>query len=77
MNPAPEAPQKWALLIGINSYPSFARRGQLAGCINDIEAMRQVLTDPVNFSESRVASLTDAQAALAALFGRGGGGPGM
>jgi len=40
--------QKWVMLIGINRYPNFR---QLAGCVNDIEAMRQVPTDSFNFPE--------------------------
>lgn len=50
---------KWALLIGIDRYPNFR---QLAGCINDVEVMRQVLIDSFNFPESHVALLTDEQA---------------
>jgi hypothetical protein len=69
MNPAPETLQKWALLIGINSYPNFAPRGQLTGCINDVEVMRQVLTDSFNFPESHVALLTDGQATREGILG--------
>jgi hypothetical protein len=69
MNPSPETPQKWALLIGINSYPNFAPRGQLTGCIHDVEVMRQVLTDAFNFPESQVASLTDGQATREGILG--------
>jgi hypothetical protein len=54
--------QKWALLIGINRYPNFAPRGQLSGCINDIQVMRQVLMTSFNFPESHVVSLTNEQA---------------
>jgi hypothetical protein len=62
MSSAPEDRQKWALLIGINEYPKFAPRGQLTGCINDVEVMRQVLTNSFNFSEDHVEVLTDSQA---------------
>lgn len=62
MNPAAQDPQKWALLIGINRYPNFAPRGQLSGCINDVEVMRQVLLNSFNFPENHVAVLTDEQA---------------
>jgi hypothetical protein len=55
----PDDRQKWALLIGINSYPNFAPRGQLSGCISDIEAMRLVLETSFNFPENHVVSLTD------------------
>ncbi len=53
---------KWALLIGINQYPRFAPRGQLSGCVNDVEVMRQALVNSFNFPESHVAVLTDRQA---------------
>jgi hypothetical protein len=53
---------KWALLIGINQYPNFAPRGQLSGCVNDVEVMRQALVNSFNFPESHVAVLTDRQA---------------
>ena len=45
MSPASEDRPKWALLIGINRYPNFAPRGQLSGCVNDVEVMRQVLVE--------------------------------
>jgi caspase domain-containing protein len=57
---------KWALLIGIDRYPNFR---QLAGCINDVEAMRQVLTDSFNFPENHVALLTDEQATQEGIRG--------
>ena len=62
MSPTAQAPQKWALLIGINRYPNFAPRGQLTGCINDVEVMRQALTGSFNFPENHVALLADEQA---------------
>ncbi|MFL6260318.1 MAG: caspase family protein [Thermoanaerobaculia bacterium] len=69
MNPAPENSQKWALLIGINSYPNFASRGQLTGCIHDVEVMRQVLIDSFNFPESQIALLIDGQATREGILG--------
>jgi hypothetical protein len=62
MTSSPDLRQKWALLIGINSYPNFLPRGQLSGCIHDIEVMRQVLEKSFNFPENHVVSLTDEQA---------------
>ncbi len=59
MNPSRD---KWALLVGINQYPKFAPRGQLSGCINDVEVMRQALINSFNFPENHVAVLTDEQA---------------
>lgn len=57
---------KWALLIGIDRYPNFR---QLAGCINDVEAMRQVLIDSFNFPESHVALLMDERATQEGIRG--------
>lgn len=62
MTPASEDRPKWALLVGIDSYPKFAPRGQLRGCVNDVEVMRQVLVNSFNFPENHVAVLTNEQA---------------
>ncbi len=62
MTSSPDDRQKWALLIGINRYPNFAPRGQLSGCINDIEVIRQVLERSFNFPGDHVVSLKDEQA---------------
>ena len=73
MSSASEDRQKWALLIGINEYPKFAPRGQLTGCINDVEVMRQVLMNSFQFPENHVEVLTDAQASregILAAMGR-------
>jgi hypothetical protein len=59
MNPSRD---QWALLVGINQYPKFAPRGQLSGCLNDVDVMRQVLINSFNFPENHVAVLTDEQA---------------
>ncbi|HEV2853369.1 MAG TPA: caspase family protein [Thermoanaerobaculia bacterium] len=62
MNTPSEDRAKWALLIGINSYPKFFPRGQLTGCINDVEVMRQALAESFKFPEDHIEVLTDAQA---------------
>jgi hypothetical protein len=69
MNPAPDDRPKWALLIGINQYPNFAPRGQLTGCVNDVEVMRQVLVNSFNFPENHVAVITDEQASQEGIRG--------
>jgi uncharacterized caspase-like protein len=69
MNPTAQEPQKWALLIGINRYPNFAPRGQLTGCLNDVEVMRQVLVNSFNFPENHVAVITDEQASREGILG--------
>ncbi len=68
MNQADDRP-KWALLIGINRYPNFAPRGQLSGCVNDVEVMRQVLVNSFDFPESHVAVITDEQASREGILG--------
>jgi hypothetical protein len=68
MNPGEDRP-KWALLIGINRYPNFAPRGQLTGCVNDVEVMRQVLVNSFNFPENHVAVLKDEQASREGILG--------
>jgi hypothetical protein len=68
MTSSPDDRQKWALLIGINRYPNFAPRGQLSGCVNDIQVMRQVLEQSFNFPESHVVSLKDEQATRAGIL---------
>lgn len=53
---------KWALLIGINQYPRFYPRGQLSGCVHDVEVMRQVLIESFKFPEDHITLLADGQA---------------
>lgn len=36
--------QRWALLIGINDYPKLAPKYQLTGCLNDVNAIEELLT---------------------------------
>jgi hypothetical protein len=55
-------PNKWALLIGINQYPKLARRYQLSGCANDVEAMASILRDNYGFPDNHLAALKDGQA---------------
>src|SRR3954463_10615632 len=59
MSSASGEPQKWALLIGIDRYPNFC---QLSGCVNDVVAMRQVLVDNFDFTESNIAQLLNEEA---------------
>lgn len=39
-------PQKWALLIGINEYPKLPDQYNLQGCLNDVTAIKALLTSP-------------------------------
>jgi hypothetical protein len=56
MTPASGDPQKWALLIGIDSYLHVR---PLNGCGNDVKAMHQILTDAFKFPQENVTVLTD------------------
>ena len=51
--------QKWALLIGINEYPEWAAKYHLAGCINDVNAIEELLTGELfGFPPAHVLKLT-------------------
>jgi hypothetical protein len=73
MNSAPDSRNRWALLIGINEYPLLKPRGQLTGCINDVEVMSRTLQGPFGFPGDHVTILRDAEATrdgiLAAMYG--------
>jgi len=60
-------PVRRALLIGINAYssPDIPR---LHGCVNDIEAMRLVLTGRFGFAAGNIRELTDAAATRAGIL---------
>lgn len=59
MNPAPDGVAKWALLIGIDRYPHVR---PLAGCVNDVQVMRQALVESFGFPGDHIKLLTDEQA---------------
>jgi hypothetical protein len=50
---------KWALLIGINTYKYFR---ELKGCINDVELMTTVLQERFGFPSNHITRLLDEQA---------------
>jgi len=60
-------PNKYALLVGINNYRSD-KISPLAGSINDVEDMRQLLIGKFNFAPENILVLTDAQATHAAII---------
>jgi hypothetical protein len=66
MSPASGDPQKWALLIGIDQYPNVR---PLNGCVNDVMAMRQVLTGAFKFPTENIAFLTDGAATRDGILG--------
>lgn len=56
-------PQKWALLIGINEYPKLYSENQLKGCVNDVNAIEEVLlSERFNFPRNHVAKLINHEA---------------
>jgi len=65
--PAQGAPQKLALLVGINNYKYPDRISPLAGSINDVEDMRQVLIGKFEFPPENIMVLEDSQATHAAI----------
>ncbi|HXJ93693.1 MAG TPA: caspase family protein [Terriglobia bacterium] len=65
---APSAPTKLALLVGINNYKYPDAVSPLAGSINDVEDMRQVLTTKFEFPPENVLVLKDAEATHAAII---------
>lgn len=56
--PKRTTPEKFALMVGIDTYPVCA----LEGCRNDIEDMKKVLISNYNFSEDHIKTLYDDQA---------------
>lgn len=67
LGPPPE-PSKLALLVGINNYKYPDRVSPLAGSINDVEDMRQVLIGKFEFPPENILVLKDAQATHAAII---------
>ncbi len=61
------APTKWALLVGINNYKYADRISPLAGSINDVEDMRQVLIGKFEFPPENILVLEDSQATHAGI----------
>jgi hypothetical protein len=67
-SPAPSrTPTKLALLVGINNYKYPDRVSPLAGSINDVEDMRQVLIGKFEFPPENILVLEDAQATHAGI----------
>jgi Caspase domain len=72
MPTAPAKATRWALLIGIDRYPNFPEHAQLAGCVNDVEAMAALLINLFSFPAGNVERLLDGaatQAGIRAAFG--------
>ena len=48
----PLTAEKWALLVGINSYPSDI--SNLEYCVADVQAFRQALVSVAGFKEDKI-----------------------
>ncbi|HEX8139353.1 MAG TPA: caspase family protein [Pyrinomonadaceae bacterium] len=56
---AEPAPQKWALLIGVNEYPRMQSRYHLKGCVNDVNAIEELLaSEQFGFPRQNILKLT-------------------
>ena len=64
----PKTPGKLALLVGINDYKYSDRISTLAGSLNDVEEMRQLLIGKFEFPAENILVLTEAQATHAAII---------
>lgn len=58
---ADETP-RFALLIGVAEYPNLGPGEQLDGCVNDVAAMKTLLSDRFGFIEGNITTLTNAEA---------------
>jgi len=61
----PEYRQSWALLIGIDAYPSFP---QLNTAVKGVDELAQVLTDELDFQPDRIIKLTNEHATQRAIL---------
>ena len=61
-------PKKLALLVGINNYKYPDRISPLAGSLNDVEDMRQVLMGKFEFAPENITVLKDSQATHAGII---------
>jgi hypothetical protein len=55
----------WALLIGIDDYEAV---GKLQGCVNDVEAVRELLRGGMDVPDDHIRVLTDAAATRAGIL---------
>src|SRR5512135_3581574 len=51
--------KRWALLMGINSYPNLPVRYRLRGCLNDIELMADILQRVFHIPTENITVLRD------------------
>jgi hypothetical protein len=61
-------PSKYAVLVGINNYKYSDRISPLAGSLNDVEEMRQLLIGKFEFLPENILVLKEAEATHAAII---------
>ena len=66
--PAQRGARKFALLVGINNYKYPDRIPSLAGSLNDVEEMRQLLIEKFEFPPENIVTLKDSEATHAAII---------
>jgi hypothetical protein len=66
--PVESSPKKLALLIGINTYKYPDRVSPLAGSLNDVEDMRNLLIGKFQFPPDNILVLKDSQATRAGII---------
>lgn len=62
MSDTTDSRSKWALLVGINTYPNLEQRYQLNGCVNDVELMASTLHGVFKFPKPNITILRDEKA---------------
>jgi Caspase domain len=68
MSDQQQAASKWAILVGIDHYLRLGERAQLAGCVNDVEVMAQLLLDRFGFPPDHVIKLVNEAATREAIL---------
>src|SRR5687768_5831105 len=59
--------ERYALLVGINTYPHLEPKSQLTACVNDVNLMKELLVDKCGFPAANVILLTDQDANAAGI----------
>ena len=60
---------RWAVIVGIDRYPSFSPEGQLEGCVRDALEMSRVLRERFGFSQNRMKVLLNDEAKRDSILG--------
>lgn len=58
--PAGGGPERYALLVGVTSYPNLGKEYQLEGPGNDVVLFRQLLVEKFRFAEKNIVTLAEA-----------------